>query len=306
MKHSRTLPYLVITFVVIIWGLSFLSIKVAVQALGPMTLALSRFTVASVILLTILKLREPDANLRKQDIPLMTISSIVGITLYFFFENYGVKLTTASTASIIIATIPVLTAIADYIFCGSRINAAKVAGITLSFVGVYFIVGDSGKLDFSSDYFTGNLFMLGAALSWVAYSLTTRRLGRHYSNLSLTTYQTLLGTVAIIPFALFEKSDWSAVDGTIIANVLFLAIFCSAAGYFLYIYTIGKLGVSITTLFINLIPVVTVVGSYFIIGEKISPTQMLGGGIIICAVYIADINTWFKKPQRIHRASSLN
>lgn len=306
MKNSKIIPYIFITFVMIIWGLSFLSIKVAVQALAPMTLALARFIIASLILLIILKLKEPEAVLRKQDIPLMALSGIAGITIYFFFENYGVMLTTASTASIIIATIPVLTALADYIFCGNRINIAKVAGVAMSFFGVYLIVMASGRMDLSSQYFTGNLFMLGAAISWVVYNLVTRPLGKRYSHLSLTAYQTFLGTIAIIPFVFFEKSNWSAVDETIIANILFLAVLCSAAGYFLYIYTISHLGVSITSLFINFIPVVTVVGSYFLLGEKITSTQILGGGIIVASVYIADINTWLKKPAKDHSACSLD
>lgn len=305
MRHIKVVPYIAISFVMIIWGFSFLSIKVAVQALGPMTLALARFIVASLLLLIVLKLKEPGIKLNKRDIPLMALSGIAGITIYFFFENYGVKLTTASTASIIIATIPVLTAIADFIFCGNRISMGKVAGVGLSFVGVYFIVKDSGGMNFSSDYFTGNLLMFGAALSWVAYSLTTRPLGGRYSHLALTTYQTLLGTIAIIPFVFFEKSDLGAVDGIIIANVLFLAVFCSAAGYFLYIYAISELGVNITTLFINLIPVVTVVANYFILGEKITPSQLLGGGIILLAVYVADIN-WFKKREKLYSVSSLD
>lgn len=302
---NKAVSYAAITFVMIIWGLSFLSIKVTVQAIGPMTMALARFIIASVLLLVILKIREPATKLKLSDVPLMGLSGIVGITIYFFFENNGVKLTTASTASIIIATIPILTVLADFLLCGNRISAAKLAGVFLSFAGVYLIVRDSGKMDFSSDYFVGNLLMLGAAFSWVVYNLTTRLLGERYSRLAITTYQTFLGTIAIIPFVFFEKISWAAVNGLIIANILFLGVFCSAAGYFLYVYTIGELGVSITSIFINLIPVVTVIGSYFILGEKITSTQIIGGGIIIAAVYIADITNWLKKPGLANRAENI-
>lgn len=279
-----------IIFVMIIWGLSFLSIKVAIQALAPMSLALSRFIIASGILIIILKIREPGTVLAGKDLPRMAVSGIVGITVYFFFENNGIKMTTASTASIIIASIPVLTVLADYIFCGSRLTFAKISGVVLSFWGVYLIVRDSGQLSFKSEYFIGNMMMLGAAVAWVVYSLVTRPLGGKYSRLAITTYQTLLGTLAILPFTFFESNNWSMVNGKVIANIVFLGVFCSALGYYVYVYAIGELGVSVSSLFINMIPVVTVIASYFILGEKITPAQLIGGGVIILAVYLAELD----------------
>lgn len=290
MTKSRVVPLAEILFVMVVWGLSFLSIKVAVQVFAPMSLALSRFVIASVILITILKIREPGTRLDKKDMPRLALSGIVGITVYFFFENNGIKLTTASTASIIIATIPILTLLSDYIFCGNRLTWPKLIGVMLSFWGVYLTVSGSGQFSFRSEYFVGNLHMLGAAVAWVVYSLVTRPLGVRYSKLAITTYQTLYGTLAIFPFTLFERNNWNMVDGTVILNIFFLGIFGSALGYYIYVNAMEELGVSISSLFLNLIPVVTVIGSYFFLGEKITPAQMLGGGVIILAVYLAELN----------------
>lgn len=295
MTKKRFIPYFAISFVMLLWGLSFLSIKVTVAVLNPMSLALMRFALASVILFGLLKMKEPNTRLQKKDIPLMALSGIIGITVYFYFENNGVKLTTASTASIIIGAIPMLTALADYFFCGNKLTLPKIAGVVLSFIGVYLIVMESGTFNLSSKYFTGNLMMFGAALAWVAYSLLTRPIGKKYSGLAITTYQTLFGTAAVLPFALFDNNNWYGVNIAVLANIAFLGIFCSALGYFFYVYAMAELGVDISTLFINLIPVVTVVSSYFILGEKITTAQLTGGGIIIAAVYLADINNWIKR-----------
>lgn len=294
MNKKRIIAFAGITFVMIAWGLSFLSIKVSVRALGPMTLALSRFIIASVLLLAFLKLKEPGSKMHKKDVPLLAVSGIVGITIYFFFENNGVKLTTASTASIIIGTIPLLTVLSDFVIFGNRVTWSKWLGVTLSFLGVYLIVRSSGDLSFSSDSFVGNLMMLGAAFAWVFYSLLTRPLGGRYSQLAITTYQTLFGTVAIVPVACFETNKWQLVDWTIIGNIAFLAVFCSAIGYYLYVYALGELGVDVSSLFINLIPVVTVISSYFILDEKITATQIAGGAIIIASVYLADFGNRIK------------
>lgn len=295
MGNNRLVSMALISLVMILWGLSFLSIKVTVVVLSPMGLALVRFVIASVILAILLKIREPEAKLLPKDIPLMAFSGIIGITVYFYFENNGVKYTTASTASIIIATIPAFTVLSDYLFCGNRLTVIKTAGVLLSFFGVYLIVRDSGQLSFASEFFKGNLLMMGAACAWVVYSLVTRPLAGRYSMLAITTYQTVFGTLAILPFAFLENNKWNMIDGKIIINIVFLGVFCSAVGYYIYVYAMDRLGVDTASLFINFIPVVTVVSSYFILGEKITPAQALGGAIIIVAVSLPDIEGRLKK-----------
>ncbi len=291
---SKLIPILALLFVMVIWGLSFLSIKYSMSVVGPMTLAILRFIIASAILFTMLRIREPATRLLRADLPLMALSGIIGITIYFFFENNGVKLTTVASASILIASIPVLTILADCIFCGSRFTITKVLGGVLSFGGVYLLVRDSGQFDFSSQNFMGNLLILGAALAWVAYSILTRPLHQKYSRLAITTYQTLCGTVAIIPFLPWETNYWPLLNGVVVANILFLGVFCSALGYYIYVYAIDRLGVALSSLFINIVPVVTVLAGYLILDEKITSSQIIGGGVIIFAVLLADIGSWFK------------
>lgn len=284
MEQRKVMGLLAIILTAFMWGLSFLSIKISVDVLAPMTLALSRFVIASIILRIVLKLAEPQTALAKKDYPLMAVAGIVGVTLYFYFENNGVKYTTASAASLIIATIPILTLVADYIFCGNKLSPVKILSVALSTVGVYLIVAvdqvDGGNL-------RGNLLMFGAALAWVVYTLVTRPLSEKYSQLAVVTYQTLFGTVALLPFSLMETTHWQQVNTTIILNVVFLGVFCSALGYYLYVYAMDTLGISTVSLFINLIPVVAVAAGYFVLKEPVSLSQIIGGCVIIFSVYLA-------------------
>lgn len=287
MTKPNLLPVLAITLTSIIWGLSFLSIKVSVMVIPPMTLALVRFVMASVILVAMLKIMEPGSRLEKKDVPALSVAGIIGITLYFFFENNGVKLTTASVASIIIATIPIMSILSDYIFFKIPLLPYKLICVLLSIVGVYMVVGANITGPGGPGNLAGNLLMLGAAVSWVAYSIVTRPLGKKHSLLFIVTYQTIFGTISLVPFSLLEIGDWQPVSVAIILNVAYLGIFCSALGYYLYVYAMKKLGIGVVSLFINLIPVVTVVSSYFILGEEITTVQMAGGALIMTSVYLA-------------------
>lgn len=287
MAKNKTLPLVAIIVTSIIWGLSFLSIKVTVDVLPPMTLALTRFLIGSVVLSFIYMFKEKDKKLNKEDIPMLALSGFIGVSVYFYFENNGVKLISASSASMIIAAIPIFTLIAEIIVFKEKLTMKKIISVIISFLGVYLIVGFISETSSASSS-NGNVFMFAAVISWVAYTIITKPLYKKYSQIAIVYFQTLFGTLFLVPFVFFETTNWSLVNNTIILNVIYLGVFCSAIAYYMYIYAMDYLGVSTTSLFLNLLPVVTVIGSYFILGEKVNTYQIIGGALVIFAVYFVN------------------
>jgi len=144
---KKIYPIISIIFTVIVWGLSFLSIKVTVEIIAPMTLGLIRFLIASILLGVIVLFRKENLKLNKKDLPIMILSGFLGITIYFYFENNGIKTMKASSASLVIGTIPIVTYILDSIIYKTKITLFKVISIIISFIGVYLLVSnvsDSG------------------------------------------------------------------------------------------------------------------------------------------------------------------
>ena len=284
MKKRGLLVPLAGVAVAVIWGLTFLSTKVAVVELKPMTLALMRFVIATLLLPSIAWLSRTSLAIRWRDVPLLVASGFMGITLYFFFENNGIMRLSASESSIIVGTIPVLTLLVDILVYRRKINPAVMAGILLSFVGVTLIVIRSEAAKASPG---GYFFMTGAALSWVVYTFITKPVAGKYSLLSITFWQIFFGMVGCIPFALLEGQVIARLSFPVILNVLFLGILASAVGYWLYVLVLDKLGASRSSVFINLIPVVSVVTSFIVLGERLAPLQLAGGAAAIFGVYLA-------------------
>lgn len=284
MEKKKTMAFTAIIFTTIVWGISFLSIKVAVDVLPPMTLSFVRFIMATTILYVVFKWREPGTKIDKKDLPRMIISGIFGITLYFYFENTGVKLTTASTASIIIATLPVFTVVVDAIAFGYKLNPVKIIGVILSVIGVYLVV--NANVSNIGGNAGGYLFMFGAVVAWIVYSFVTKPLTKKYSELAIVFYQMFFGTLTFIPFIFMEKTNWEGITTPIILNVLFLGIVCSALANYLYVYSLEGLGVSLSSMFMNVLPLVTVIVSYFVFNERIATKQVVGGIIVIASVYL--------------------
>ncbi len=158
--------------VALIWGLSFLSIKIAVAIIPPMTLTALRFIIACVVLTAIAVILKERLGIAWRDVPVLAAGGLVGVTLYFFGENNGVAMLSASEASLIMGTIPVLTVLSERLFLGTRLGVRAYMGALLSFVGVALIVARSPGAVVSP---MGYLYMGVAALSWVVYSFLRLR-----------------------------------------------------------------------------------------------------------------------------------
>lgn len=276
---------------VFVWGISFINIRVAMGIMGAMTLGGLRFLMATAILFVIMKAMKVDLRINKKDLPLFIIAAGIGITVYFYFENNGVKYTSASIASIIIGAIPVFSVIAEAVIYKKPLTKILIASVALSVVGVGLIVGiDIGDLK-NGGSLLGYVMMFGAVFSWIVYSIANKPLFERYDQGVITFYQSLIGLIFFLPFIPLEENNWSAMNLEIFGHVFFLAAFASALGFYLYLKGLDYLGISESSVYINLIPVVTVIFSYFWLGETLKPMQLVGGAIVIASVYIMNFDT---------------
>jgi len=252
-----------------------------------MTMVAIRFIIATVILNLFLRRFDPAARLRRKDILPLAASGFCGVTMYFFFEARGIRLTTASNASLITAVIPVLTVLAEVAFYRARVSWQVIAGVILSVIGVAFVVGRPA-LSGDASSLLGDLFMFGACVCWVIYNFLSRDLHQRLSDIAITAYQSVFGTAFLIPLALLEIHQWVPITLTAGLSLVYLALFCSALSNFLYVYALSRLGPVTVTPSINLIPMVGVIGGVAILGERISWIQIVGGIVIIAGVLLVN------------------
>ena len=160
--------------------------------------------------------------------------------------------------------------------------------LILSTIGVALVVTVDGKVDLSSLRLWGNLLVMGAIVCWVFYTLLNRRLSESYPCLTLTTFQSAASIILFIPLVIPEMRRWPAaseISLPVFANLLFLGVFCSGFAYVFYIYAARRLGATVVSAFLNLIPVVTVVFGYLILHDTLSWMQVLGMALIMTAIY---------------------
>jgi drug/metabolite transporter (DMT)-like permease len=283
--NNKKKALIAIIICVLVWGFSFISIKVAIAALPPMTLGALRFAIALVFLVFIKHRIAPGEKIKLRDMPLLAGAGLFGVTFYFFCENNGVAMVTVSEASITIGSIPVITLLAEWI-SGQvrRIALKRVLGAALSIAGVCLVAGTSFTV---SGNLLGYLYMGGAALCWVVYCFLTRPLFARCSRIHIVFWQSVFGFLGFLPFALAEHSRWVAPGLPVILHTVFLGIFCSAIAYWLYAQSLQILGVAISAIFINFIPVITAIAGFFLLGDRLHPIQWAGAGLVIFGVTLA-------------------
>ena len=272
----------------VMWGLSFIASKHALSSgFSPMMLALVRYVMASACLLPMTLMKEKRLRLRRADILPMALSGLMGITLYYFFEYQGISRTSTVNASLILAAIPILTMVVEAVVDRRRMRGPQIAGAVISVAGTAIIVlGGSSE---GAASLAGDLLILGASVVWVAYIFISRKLHDGYSSLSMNTWQALIALVTLIPMALADPCDLGAIPASGWLAAAVLAVICSALCYWLYGNALHEMSPLASAIFINLIPLTTLLGGVMLLGETLTWQAALGGAMIIGSIFLVNM-----------------
>jgi drug/metabolite transporter (DMT)-like permease len=282
-EKARIIPFLFAAFCILVWGLSFAVTRGAVRQIPPLTLACLRFFLAGVLLWLVT--RKQAVALRPGDGKWIGALTLSGVTLYFAFENIGLKLTTASHGSLIIATIPLGT---ELVLAWRRRRWPRAdtwLGSLAALAGVGLLVGrDRGMASVA-----GDLLMFGAVGCWIAYTFLIQHIAGRYPNLLLTAWIMLAGAVSLLPAAGVELLiyPWPRPDAAVWGQVLFLGIVCSALGYDFWNRAVPVLGPGTINTLIYFIPLVGVAGGVVFLDEPLTLNLFIGGALICCGVLLA-------------------
>ncbi|MDP4177973.1 MAG: DMT family transporter [Bacillota bacterium] len=290
MNNKKSANVLAI-LIMIMWGLSYLSTKVVVNEVEPLLCAFYRFVISTIILFVILKVKYPEEKILKEDRFRLIFGAFLGVTLYFFFENYSIKYTSASNVSILLSAIPVFTLISQRIIFKEKLTLKKLAGAILSAIGIIIIIASKDKVSLFSKGTLGDLMAIAASVCWVAYNMVTCKFKGNYKSITITAYQSLWGCIFLSPSLFLSHITIPSVK--VILNTVYLGVFCSCIAYVLYVYCLEHLGPTVLTTYINLQPIVSVVSAWILLSEKITIYQVAGSGIIIIGVFLVSYGNKF-------------
>lgn len=273
------------------WGMSFVWTKIVLEYYGPITTVLLRLIISSVILFTVLKLTKSLQRISKEHYGLFFLSALFEPLLYFLGENFGLREVSSTIASVIIATIPVITPVFATFLLKEKITKFNILGIIISFFGIIVMIIDR-NLNFTASP-KGIALMFVAVFSTIGYAVTIKKLSAIYQSATIITIQNIIGVMYFLPlFFIFDFRSFIHITPSFkaIAALLQLAVFASSIAFICYIHVVSNIGVSRANIFTNLIPIVTAVFSYFLLDEKFYIAKIIGIIIVIGGVFLSQID----------------
>lgn len=276
----------------VLWGGTFIAARVVAQDVGPFSAAFLRFAVASVFLVFILRHVEGRLpRLKMSQWILIFLLGMTGAFAYNFFFFSGLKTITASRASLIIATNPVLIALLASFFFREKLRIINIIGITLCASGAIVVISRGDPfIIFQGGLGVGELNILGCVASWVAYSLIGKVAMKDMSPLAAVAYSCVVGAITLLYPAYLEGISHYIGHYTGIEwfGIFYLGFFGSFLGFTWYYQGINAIGASRAGIFINFVPVSAVIMAYFILQETIDQSLVVGAAMVIGGAYLTN------------------
>ncbi len=298
-KHSVDLA---LSFTILTWGVSPSLFKFALEEMDPFAFTYVRFLFITALALIILWLRGRRGGqirrIERRDMLPLIISGLSGYGIYQLFYIVGLNLTTVFGSALLVATVPLFSAILLALFRTERVSILQWAGILLAFAGVaLFLLAAGGQTQHagvdshvtSSTMLIGDLLSLGAALSFALYGITNKKLGARFSPAELMCYTLIIGTLALSPIgvpALFHQ-NWALVTWRAWAVMGYAVVFPIYISYTIWNWAIMQRGVGYVTLYNYLTPILGGIGSFLILGEQFSAGQLLGAVVVLSGLLLA-------------------
>jgi len=276
---------------VMAWGVNFPIAKMVLGAMDPLVFSATRYLLASVILFSFLWVSGKSIKISwKEAVQLFGIG-VLGITLFQGGWAFGLNLTSASKASILVATAPVFGCLLAS-FRGEKTGPVGWAGIFLSLSGVALIVNNSlSEITIGSGSFMGDLLIIGAAFVWALYTVVSGPMVLKRGPLLVTAWAMLFGAIVLTLLDLpgLMKQDWQSISGEVWLAWAITALLGAALAFVWYCAGISRLGVRRGMSYSFLIPVVAISTSILFFGEALSAIQISGVLIVLAGVRLARI-----------------
>lgn len=297
MKDKNGMGHLAALFTIVVWGTTFISTKVLLRNFQPVEILIIRFVIGYILLFLakpgLIRLTD-----RKQEW-VYAAAGLCGICLYYLLENIALTYTLASNVGVIISAAPFFTAILSKIFLkeDGHMRVSFFLGFAVAIVGICMMsFSGSETLKLNPK---GDILALAAAFVWACYSVLTKKIsGYGYSTIQNTRHMFGYGILFMIPAAVafdFRLGLSRLADPVNLLNILFLGAGASALCFVTWNMAVQILGAVRTSVYIYIVPVVTIVTSVLILHEKITGTAALGAGLTLAGLILSEGKIEFRK-----------
>lgn len=271
-----------------LFGSAIVATRVVVQDIPPLSVAVLRFAQGgSILFICLLFCARGMLRVKLKDLPFLILLGAILFAIFPVTFNIGIQYTQASRAGLMIATMPVWSALVARTIVRERLILRQITGIAITLAGVCLVLSEKGFhwQGITSELFGDVLLLLTAACGAV-YGVLAKKMLARYSALTVTTYAMVFGTLLLSPALLVEDfpQTLSQIDGKAAALMLFLGIFCGALGFYLWTFALTRLSPTQVAVYANVNPMVAIILGVILLGESLTTVFLAGSGTLAVGI----------------------
>ncbi len=277
-----------IVFICILFGANPVAIKYSLTGIGAFTTAGIRFAIAAVVIFAWARFKNIPLTLTLKQLGQVSIlTAIFVVQLSCFY--LGLSKTTASHGALISNVLPfIVLVLAHFFIPGDTFTLKKGIGITLGFLGVFFLFFD--QQDMSGDIHKGDVIILAAVFMWSSSAIMVKRIISGYNVIQITLYPMIFG----VPFFFLGGFLWDdqmirVVNPTVINSILYQAVVSAAFGFLTWNSLLQKFGATALHSFLFIMPLTGVLFGVLLLGETFTPHLAASIGFIVTGVIVVNL-----------------
>lgn len=298
MKHERAWAWAAFAVVCVVWGTTYLFIRIALESIPPLLLTGTRFTAAGLIMLAVAKLRGERVPLDLRTLANLTFVGFLMVGVGNLGVVWAEQWVPSGMAALFVATAPFWMAIIEaFRRGGERVDLRGGIGMLIGFIGVAMLVtpgGSGGTL--SSMFLLGALAIQLGGLAWQYGSAHAKYKMKRVPLMSSSALQMLSGgiIVSIVGLALGEGSRFALTPRTFGA-LAYLTLFGSVLAYSAYVFALAHMRTTVTSLYAYVNPVVAVFLGWLVLSEPLTWVSVVAMVVILAGVALVQSAGWGKK-----------
>lgn len=286
---QKSVQWVLILVITVLWGYSWVLMKDALQYMGPMTFSALRFVTGAATMMLIVWLMRVGKPPREA-VPHLIVVGILQTSIVFILVMYALRFIDAGKSSLLLYSMPLWSGLLAAIFLKERISIARWGGVGVGVVGLLIVMGADALSHQSADVIIGELLIILSAVSWGASNVYYRLKLSDLSKLQVNAYQMLFGTIGIGLVAWLVEGGESVVwTPESVYYVLFTGVLASALCFTVWFMLLGSLDMIGATMPSLLVPVFGLFFGWLLLDEVLTMSVMFGAGLILSGVFLTSV-----------------
>lgn len=285
---KKATGHLAVLVTILIWGTTFISTKVLLVDFEPIEILFFRFIMGFLALLIVYPRRMKETTKRQEAV--FAAAGLCGICLYYLLENIALTYTMASNVGVIISIAPFFTAMLTHLFTkNEKLRANFFFGFVVAMAGICLISFNGAQMHLNP---VGDLLALAAAAVWACYSVLTRKISDFgYHTIQTTRRVFAYGIMFMVPALFlfdFRIGAERFLNPVYLGNLIFLGLGASALCFVTWNMAVKILGAVKTSIYIYLVPIITIVTSALILREPVTLMSGVGTALALLGLFLSE------------------